>query len=64
MAVFKINEDKKTITYEKTMGDKPDYFKVEVTEHEKTIHGLINEDEAEILVVALNQFISRKRKAR
>ena len=64
MALFRIDEDKKTIAYEKTMADKPDYFKIEVTEREKTIHGLINEDEAEILVVALNQFISRKRKTR
>jgi hypothetical protein len=64
MSKFKINEDTKIISYENKMGYTPDFFHIEVTENERSIYGYINEDEAEVLVTALNQFIKKKRKGK
>lgn len=59
MAHFKFDMDEKKCHYEIINGDKFDFFKISLKEDEKEMYGLINESEAELLVVALTQYLKK-----
>jgi hypothetical protein len=62
MAHFKCDLDKKVCNFEIELGDSYDFFKITIIEDKVEKFSLINKSEAELLVVALNQFIEKKRK--
>jgi hypothetical protein len=62
MAKFTFNADEKKTNYELQLGDKFDFFKIFIIEEKKEMSCFINVSEAELLVVALKQFIDVKKK--